>query len=49
MWPHQPVNLAEAAGVYDEEEIVRLAESGMNLNERYPVRSGLTFRPWRAD
>ena len=43
MWPHQPMNLAEAAGVYGEAEVVRLAESGENLNVRYPIRSGLIF------
>jgi len=43
MWPHQSVNLAEAAGVYDESEMVRLVEDGVSPNERYPVRSGLIF------
>jgi len=43
MWPHQPVNLAEAAGVYDESEMVRLIEGGMNPDDRYPVRPGLIF------
>ena len=43
MWPHQSVNLAEAAGVYDEAAMVRLIEDGMNPDERYPVRAGLIF------
>ena len=43
MWPHLAVNLAEAAGVYDESAMVRLIEDGANPNERYPVRAGLIF------
>ena len=43
MWPHQPMNVAEAAGVYGEAEVIRLAESGENLDARYPIRSGLIF------
>jgi len=43
MWPHEPVNLAEAAGVHDESEVVRLIEGGENPNARYPVRAGLIF------
>ena len=43
MWPHQSVNLAEAAGVYDEAAMVRLIEDGMNPDVRYPVRPGLIF------
>lgn len=43
MWPHQSVNLAEAAGVYDEAAMVRLIEDGMNPDGRYPVRPGLIF------
>jgi hypothetical protein len=43
MWPHQPVNLAEAAGVYDEAAMVRLIEDGMDPDARYPIRPGLIF------
>ena len=43
MWPYQPVNLAEAAGVYAEAEMVRLIEDGANPNDRYPIRPGLIF------
>ena len=43
MWPHRSVNLAEAAGVYDEAAMVRLIEDGMNPDERYPIRPGLIF------
>ena len=48
MWPHENVNLAEAAGVREEAEVVRLIEQGQNPNASYPVRSGLLFeRPMR--
>src|SRR5688500_4931932 len=48
MWPHEDVNLAEAAGVREEAEVVRLIEQGQNPNASYPVRSGLLFeRPAR--
>jgi hypothetical protein len=43
MWPHEEVNLAEAAGVREEAEVVRLIERGQDLNESYPVRTGLLF------
>ena len=43
MWPHEDVNLAEAAGVREEAEVVRLIEQGQNPNASYPVRSGLLF------
>jgi hypothetical protein len=43
MWPHQPVNLSEAAGSRDESELVRLIEDGVDPNARYPVRAGLIF------
>jgi hypothetical protein len=43
MWPHQPTNLAEAAGVRDEAEVARLIEDGENPNVRYPIRPGLIF------
>lgn len=43
MWPHQPVNLAEAAGVRDEAEVVRLIEQGYDPNVRYAIRPGLIF------
>ena len=43
MWPHQPTNLAEAAGVRDEAEVVRLIEHGSDPNARYAVRPGLIF------
>jgi hypothetical protein len=43
MWPHQNVNLAEAAGVGDEAEVSRLIENGTDPNARYPVRGGLIF------
>lgn len=43
MWPHEPYNLAEAAGVREEPEVVRLLEKGGDPNARYPVRAGLIF------
>ena len=43
MWPHQPTNLAEAAGVRDEAEVVRLIEQGNDPNVRYAIRPGLIF------
>lgn len=43
MWPHEPVNLAEAAGVRDEAEVVRLIEDGADPNARYSVRPGFGF------
>lgn len=43
MWPHQPVNLAEAAGVRDEAEVVRLIEQGGDPNIRYAISPGLIF------
>jgi hypothetical protein len=43
MWPHRGVNLAEAAGVRDESEVVRLIEDGADPNATYPVRAGLIF------
>ena len=45
MWPHQPVNLAEAAGARDESELVRLIEAGGDPNARYPIRPGWIFGP----
>ena len=48
MWPHEDVNLAEAAGVREEAEVTRLIEQGQDPNASYPVRSGLLFeRPAR--
>ena len=43
MWPHESLNLAEAAGVRGEAEVVRLIELGQDPNVRYVVRSGLRF------
>jgi len=43
MWPHQPTNLAESAGVRDEAEVVRLIERGDDPNARYAIRQGLIF------
>ena len=43
MWPHQASNLAEAAAVRDEAELVRLIERGEPPNGRYAVRPGLLF------
>ena len=43
MWPHQASNLAEAAAVRDEAEVVRLIEKGDDPNSRYDVQSGLLF------
>jgi hypothetical protein len=43
MWPHEEVNLAEAAGVREEAEVTRLIEQGHDPNARYPVRAGLLF------
>jgi hypothetical protein len=43
MWPHDEVNLAEAAGVREEAEVARLIEQGQDPNARYPVRPGLLF------
>jgi hypothetical protein len=43
MWPHEEVNLAEAAGVREEAEVARLIEQGHDPNGRYPVRSGYLF------
>lgn len=43
MWPHQPTNLAEAAGVREEAEVARLLEQGHDPNARYPIRPGLIF------
>lgn len=43
MWPHQPYNLAETAGVRDEAEVVRLIEDGADPNARYPLRPELIF------
>lgn len=37
------MNLAEAAAVRDEAEVLRLLESGANPDDRYPVRPGLIF------
>ena len=45
MWPQQSMNIAEAAAVRDEAEVIRLVESGENFNNRYPVRPGLLFGP----
>jgi hypothetical protein len=45
MWPREPMNIAEAAAVRDEAEVIRLVESGENFNDRYPVRPGLLFAP----
>jgi hypothetical protein len=48
MWPHEPLNLAEAAITREEAEAVRLIEDGHDPNARYPVRAGLMFdRPTR--
>jgi hypothetical protein len=44
MWPHESMNMAEAAATRDEAEVVRLIESGAPFNDRYPVRPGLIFR-----
>ena len=43
MWPHEEVNLAEAAGVREEAEVTRLIEQGQDPNASYPVRPGLLF------
>jgi hypothetical protein len=43
MWPHEPLNLAEAAGVRGEAEVVRLIELGQDPNVRHVVRPGLRF------
>lgn len=43
MWPHQAFNLAEAAAVRDEAEVVRLIEQGEDPNTRYAVQPGLLF------
>jgi hypothetical protein len=43
MWAHQPLSLAEAAGVREEAEVVRLIEGGHDPNRRYSVRAGLIF------
>ena len=43
MWPHQPANLAEAAGVRDETEVIRLIQQGYDPNVRYPIRPGVIF------
>ena len=43
MWPHEAVNLAEAAGVREEAEVARLIEHGHDPNARYPVRPGVLF------
>jgi len=43
MWPHQASNLAEAAAVRDEAEVVRLIEQGEDPNARYAVQPGLLF------
>jgi hypothetical protein len=40
LWPHRPINLAEAAGVRDEAEVVRLIQQGHDPNVRYVVRTG---------
>jgi len=40
LWPHRPTNLAEAAGVRDEAEVVRLIQQGHDPNVRYAVRTG---------
>ncbi len=43
MWPHEPLNLAEAAGARDEAEVTRLIEDGADASAAYPVRAGLLF------
>jgi hypothetical protein len=43
MWPHESLNIAEAAAARDEAEVARLIETGENFNDRYPVRPGLLF------
>lgn len=43
MWPHQGFNLAEAAAVRDEAEMVRLIEQGEDPNARYAIEPGLLF------
>jgi len=43
MWPHQEINLAEAAGVREEAEVARLIEQGHDPGARYPVRPGLVL------
>jgi hypothetical protein len=41
MWPHEPLNISEAASVDDEAEVVRLIERGEDPDGRRPVRAGL--------
>jgi len=43
MWPHDDVNLAEAAGAREEAEVTRLIERGQDPNAPYPVRPGLVL------
>jgi len=43
VWPHEPYNLAEAAAVRDEAEVVRLIEQGHDPNMRYDVRARWVF------
>lgn len=45
LWPRESMNIAEAAAVRDEAEVVRLVERGEDFNVRYPVRPGLLFPP----
>ena len=43
VWPHEPYNLAEAAAVRDEAEVVRLIEQGHDPNMPYDVRARWVF------
>jgi hypothetical protein len=43
LWPHETYNLAEAAAVREEAEVVRLIEQGHDPNIRYPIRPSLVF------
>lgn len=42
LWP-QPTNLAEAAAVRDEGEVVSLIQQGYDPNVRYAIRQGWLF------
>jgi hypothetical protein len=43
MWPHQPLNLTEAAGTRDEAEVTRLVEDGADATVAHSIRPGLLF------
>ena len=43
VWPHEPYNLGEAAGVRDEAEVIRLIEQGHDPNASYVIRPSLMF------